>query len=188
MRIEGSAGLPASGLTSIIGAPRTVQSPLVDVPLLDCFAWPRSSCEFPFNESSDRVRFLVMNELRHIIPKPDYRLGQIVLVAKRAQARSAQHEVSASQGFQPQPTRSQHPQKVPVRKNQNVVPDRAHSADHTIGARTNLGGRLPSRTTIAEQLPARALRMDLASGSSLILAVVPFQQIAIGMSLSAEAS
>ncbi len=48
---------------------------------------------------------LVMHEMMRVLPQLDYRLGQIVLVAERAQARSAQQEISASLGFQPQPPR-----------------------------------------------------------------------------------
>ena len=84
----------------------------------------------------------MMHEMMKVIPKLDHGLRQIVLVAKRAQAGRAQQEISASLRFQPQPSRSQYPQKVPTRKNQNVALDRAHAANHTISPRSNLGWQL----------------------------------------------
>ena len=73
-----------------------------------------------------------MHEMMRVIPKLDDRLGPIVLVAKRAQARSAQQETSAGLGFKPQPSRGQYPQKVPARSNQSVALDRAHEAHSRI--------------------------------------------------------
>jgi hypothetical protein len=130
----------------------------------------------------------MMHEMMKVIPKLDHGLRQIVLVAKRAQAGRGQQEISASLRFQPQPSRSQYPQKVPTRKNQNVALDRAHAANHTVSPRSNLGWRFPSGTTVAEQLPARALGMDLPSAQTLVFAVVPFDQVAIDFGLGAEAS
>jgi hypothetical protein len=50
---------------------------------------------------------------------------------------------------------------VPARKKQNVAFDRAHTINHEISPRANFGGRLPSGTTVAEQLSVWALGMDL---------------------------
>src|SRR5229473_125231 len=129
-----------------------------------------------------------MHEMMRVIPKLDDRLRQIVLVAKRAQARSAQQEISTSRRFQPQPACGQYPKKVPARKNQNVAFDRAHTINHAISPRSNLGGRFTSGTAVAEQLPVRALGVDLRSASTLVFAVVPFEQVAINIGLGAEAS
>jgi len=104
-----------------------------------------------------------MHEMMRVIPKLDDRLRQIMVVGKRAQARSAQQEISTSRRFQPQPTCGQYPKKMPARKNQNVAFDLAHAVNHTIGPRSNRAGRLPSGTTVAEQLPVRALGVDLRS-------------------------
>jgi hypothetical protein len=125
--------------------------------------------------------------MMQVIPQSDCRSGQIVLVAKRAQARSAQQEIFARPGFQPKPTGGQDPEKVSARKNQNIPLDRAHALDHTIGSCTNLARRFPSWTAIAEDLPAGALAVDLRRPETLVLAIVPFHQIVVDFGLGAKA-
>jgi hypothetical protein len=85
----------------------------------------------------------MMKKMMEVIPKSDYRLRQIVLVAKRAQARSAQQETSAGLGFKPQPSRGQYPQNVPARKDHHVALDLAHAVNHPIGPHSNLVGDSP---------------------------------------------
>src|SRR5271156_6149485 len=129
-----------------------------------------------------------MHEMMQVIPKLNYRLGQVVLVAKRAQARGAQQKIFSALGFHSQPARDQYSQNVPARKNQNVALDRTHAVNHTVGARSNLGGRFPTGATVAEQLPARTLGMDLRGAQTLVFAVIPFDQVMIDIGLIAEAS
>src|SRR6516164_7295092 len=99
--------------------------------------------------------------MMQVIPQLDCRLGEIVLVAKRAQTRSAQQETFARLRFESKPTSGQDPEKVSARKNQDIPLHRAHALDHTISPRANLAGRFPSGATIAEDLPAGALGVDL---------------------------
>ena len=63
-----------------------------------------------------------------IVPQLNHRLGQIVLVAQRAQAGRAQCEVFAGDRFQPQPTRAQDAQDVAARENQYVALNLTNSA------------------------------------------------------------
>ena len=51
-----------------------------------------------------------------IVPKPDRRLGQFVLVAQCAKARSAQQEAPAIRRVETEPARHEHAQHVTVRK------------------------------------------------------------------------
>src|SRR5262249_27897298 len=57
----------------------------------------------------------------------------------------------------------------------------------TISPGRGLGRRFPSWATVAKQFPVGALRPDLGGAAPLILAVVPFNQIAINFGLSPEA-
>src|SRR5271166_4650434 len=97
-----------------------------------------------------------------IVPKPDRRLGQFVLVAQRAQARSAQQKVPSSRRVETEPTSGEHPQEMPARKNQHVAFDCAHSAHDAIGPRANLARGLSSWAAVAEELPVWTLHMDLS--------------------------
>ena len=128
-----------------------------------------------------------MHKMMQVVPKLDHRLRQIMLVAKRAQAGSAQQEISTSLGFQPQPTCGQYPKKVPARKNQNVPLYCTHAVNHTIRPRSNLAWRFATGTTVSEELPVKAPGMDLRSAQTLVFAVVPFEQVAIDFGLRAEA-
>ena len=78
--------------------------------------------------------------MMQVIPKLNYRLGQIVLVAKSAQAGSAQQEISAGSGFQPKPTCGEYAEKVPARKDQDVLLDRTNAVNDTIRSRSNVAG------------------------------------------------
>ena len=122
-----------------------------------------------------------------VIPQLDCRLGQIVLVAKRAQTSSAQQEIFARLRFEPKPTSGQDPEKVSARKNQNIPLRRAHALNHTVSSCANLAGRFTSRATIAEDLPVGALGVDLRGPETLVFAIIPFHKIVVDLRLAAEA-
>ena len=109
----------------------------------------------------------------------DRRLGLVVLIAQRAQARSAQQQVSAARRVEAEPAGGEHPQEMPARKNQHVAFNGSDSAHYAVGARADLVGQFSSRTAFAEQLPVRALRVDFSRAAILILAVVPFDQVGV---------
>ena len=73
-----------------------------------------------------------------VVPQLNYRLGQVVFVAKRAQARRAQQEVLAGGRFQPQPTRGEYSQYVSARENQHVAMNLADSLHHSVSACSDL--------------------------------------------------
>ena len=125
--------------------------------------------------------------MMQVIPQLDCRLEQIVLVAKRAQTSGAQQETFARLRFEPKPASGQDPEKVSARENQNIPPHRAHALNHAISPSTNLAGRFPSGATIAEDLPAGALGVDLRGPESLVFAIVPFHKIVVDLRLVAEA-
>src|SRR5271169_1935890 len=116
-----------------------------------------------------------------IVPQPDCGLGQFMLIAQRAEARSAQQEVPATRRVETEPAGREYPQEMPARKNQYVAFDRAHPAHDAIGPRADLAWRLSSGAAVTEELPVRALRMDLSRAAALILAVIPFDQIGIDL-------
>src|SRR6516164_3218002 len=125
--------------------------------------------------------------MMQVIPQLDCRLGQIVLVAKRAQTGSAQQETFARLRFEPKPTSGQDAEKVSARKNQNIPLHRAHAFNHPISPCANLAGRFSSRATIAEDLPAGALGVDLRGPETLVFAIVPLHKVVVDPRLVAEA-
>ena len=116
-------------------------------------------------------------DMARFVPLPDCRLDQIVFIAQRAEARGAQQEVSARRRVETEPAGGEHPQEMAARKKQHVAVDGAHPAQDAIGAGADLVRRLASRTAVAEQLPIRALRVDLGRAKPLILAVDPFDKV-----------
>src|SRR5215471_6043897 len=75
---------------------------------------------------------------------------------------------------------------MPARKQQNVAPDIANPVHDAIGPGTDLIRCFSSRTTIAKQLPARTLLMDLLGTTTLALAIIPFYQIVVGLRVISE--
>ena len=52
-----------------------------------------------------------------VVPQPDSRLGEVVLVSKDAETGGAQQKVAPPRaGFEAEPTRSEHAQDVPARE------------------------------------------------------------------------
>src|SRR5271169_1393213 len=121
-----------------------------------------------------------------IVPKVDCGLGQFVLVAQCAQARSAQQEVPATRRVETEPADGEHPQEMPARKNQHVTFDRTHPAHDAVGPRANLARRLSSGTAVTEELPVRALCMDFSRSAAFILAIVPLDQVGIDLGRTAK--
>src|SRR4029077_7947311 len=110
-----------------------------------------------------------------------------MLIAEHTQARGAQHDVAPAPRAKSEPADSEHPQEMPTRKQQHVPLDTSHSIDHPVCPNGHLIRRFTSRAAVAEQLPFRALSMDLGGAKPLVLAVVPFQEIAIDVRRVPEA-
>ena len=77
---------------------------------------------------------------------------------------------------------------MPARKQQNVARDVANAFHDAIGLSADLIRCFSSRTTVAKQLPARTLFLDLPCATSLVLAIIPFQQIAVGLRFTSKPS
>ena len=70
----------------------------------------------------------------------------------------------------------------------NVTRDVANARHYAIGPGADLIRCFSSRTTVAKQLPAGTLFVDLLCATSLVLAIIPFQQIAVGLRFTSEPS
>jgi len=86
-----------------------------------------------------------------------------------------------------EPARGKHPEKVPARKEQHVAAHFPHPASHPVGPLPDLVRRLPARAAVPEQLPVRALIVDLGAGETFVRAVVPFAQVGLDAGRGAEA-
>ena len=75
---------------------------------------------------------------------------------------------------------------MPTRKQQNVASKVANPVGDAIGPGTDLIRCFSSRTTVAKQLPARTLLVDLLGTTPLVLAIIPFYQIAVGLRFISE--
>src|SRR5262249_26614311 len=100
-------------------------------------------------------------------------LGAIMLVPHGAETGRAEDEKPARPRRETEPARGEHSKKVPAGEEQRVAlhgPDPEH---HSVGASADLVGRLPVRAAVAEQLPVRALGLNLGAGPPFVGAVAP---------------
>ena len=102
-----------------------------------------------------------------------------MFVTHGTHASRAQEEVPAGPSFEAEPSSCEHTQEMPAGKEQHVPRDGPHSAHNVIGPGTNLYRGFSSRTTIPEQLPVGALGVNINSAATLVITVIPFQQVAI---------
>jgi hypothetical protein len=90
--------------------------------------------------------------------------------------------------LEPEPAGGEHAQEMPTRKKENIALNRAQPTHHAVGPGPDLIRRFSSRAAVAEQLPIGAILENLDRTATLILAVVPFQQIVIDRGLGSETS
>src|SRR5215831_10701906 len=153
--------------------------------------WPRlwsNSVAFivspfsPEKKSGRSVTFYVV----HVVPQPDRRFRNVVLVTQCTKARCAEQEVSAGCGRESEPPHRQYPQEMSAGKQQDIPLHRAHAAQHAIGALAHLFRRFSPWASVAENLPVRTLRVDFLAGQALVFAIVPFHQVGIRLGDSAK--
>src|SRR5262249_20008845 len=111
-----------------------------------------------------------------VVPQPNDRLGHVVFVAQRTETCRAQQKGFPSFGSQADPPGGAHAKKVAARKEQPVAWYRADATDPPISPRSDLLGRLPSRTAVPEQLPIWMFRVDVNRAQAFVFAIVPFQK------------
>src|SRR4030095_8967161 len=75
-----------------------------------------------------------------------------------------------------------------ARKKQHISRHSAHAPHHPIRSGRGFGWRFPSRSAVAEQFPVRALPMNVGTIATLVIAIVPFDQVAVDFSDSSKAS
>src|SRR6185369_16025832 len=115
-----------------------------------------------------------------VIPQADHGPGEVVFISQCAQTGGAQHErPRVCRRFDTNPAGGQYPNEVSAGEKQHVTLHRAHAAYYAVRPSCRLLWRLTPRATVAEKLPVRAIRANLGRGETLILAIVPLDQIMI---------
>ena len=109
-----------------------------------------------------------------------------MFIAQRAQTGGAQQEVSSSRRFEPHPAGGEHPQEVAARKKEHSRSGGSHPGQYAVSPRAHLVRRFTAWATVAEQLPLRPRSKDLVCAETLVLTVVPFDQIAIDFGYGPE--
>src|SRR6267143_2862928 len=122
-----------------------------------------------------------------IVPQSNHRLGPGVFIAKHTQARGTQHDVAPAPRSESEPADGEYPQEMPTRKKQHVPLDTSHPIHHPVCPGGYLIRRFAARAAVTEQLPFRALSMDLGGATPLVLAIVPFEEVAIDFRRGPEA-
>jgi hypothetical protein len=70
--------------------------------------------------------------------------------------------------------------------NEDIAFDGPQAGDHTIGASANGLDRLTAGTAVAEEIPAGPLLADIGGAPTLILAIIPFLEVWVDLSLGAK--
>src|SRR5262245_31104581 len=121
--------------------------------------------------------------MARIVPQPDHRLGKTMMfIRQHTQAASAQQEIPSRRRFQPETPASKQAQEMTAGEKQDVILDRAHAFQHAICARSSLIGGFAAGTAVTKKLPIRSVLMNILCTAALIVAVVPFEQLAVGFS------
>ena len=102
-----------------------------------------------------------------------------MFIAQRAQTGGAQQEVSSGPRLKPHPAGGEHPQEVAARKKEHSRSGGSHPGQYAVSPRAHLVRRFTAWATVAEQLPLRPRSKDLVCAETLVLTVVPFDQIAV---------
>jgi hypothetical protein len=114
-----------------------------------------------------------------VIPHPNHWLGKGMFITQRTHAGRAQQEVSSGPRLKPHPSGGEHPQEVAARKKEHSRSGGSHPGQYEVSPHAHLVRRFTARATVAEQLPLRSRSKDLVCAETLVLTVVPFDQIAI---------
>src|SRR4051794_38368284 len=104
----------------------------------------------------------------HVVPEADHRPRRVVLISQGAETRRLQQKISSRGRRQSQPSRGQNSQEMSAGKEQHIPVNSPHALNDAIGPRADLLRRFAPRRTIAKQIPARILEMDVGAGSAVV--------------------
>src|SRR5260370_1658352 len=104
---------------------------------------------------------------------------RVVLVSQDAHRGRTKRKETARLGRQTQPACSQDQQDMHVSEHENVARTGERSFDYHLRPGGELLEVFATDYSISPQGPAGPLDLDLGSGSSLVLSVVPFPQICV---------
>src|SRR5215467_3079624 len=149
--------------------------------------WPRSCSICVAFMGSPLLGLGSRTHVARIVPQLNDRPRSVVLVAERAQARRLEIEIAGGAGLQPEPARAEHAEDVAAREDQHVSVDGAHLCHHSVSAGPDLRGGLAAGAAVAEEVPVRALGVDVLAGAALVAPVVPLEQIRVDLGQIAEA-
>ena len=102
-----------------------------------------------------------------------------MVVAEQRQGARIQQKVLAPTRRQPDPARRENAQQVAVREQRSVASGRARPSYHPVYSRAHLLRRLATRAPIPEVQPARRRLVDLFGRQSLVVAVVPLDEVGV---------
>src|SRR5215467_3475246 len=149
--------------------------------------WPRSCSICVAFMGSPLLGLGSRTHVARIVPELDHGPRSVVLVAEGAQARCLEIEIARAAGLQPEPARPEHAEDVAAREDQHVAVDGAHLRHHAVGPGPDLRGRLAVGAAVAEEVPVRALGVDVLARAPFVAPVVPLEQICIDLGQIAEA-
>src|ERR1700677_1823800 len=120
-----------------------------------------------------RLRYLA------VVPQANDAVRAAVIIAQYANASGVEHQMATERRRAINPPRGEYPQHMSARENQDVAVERPKPRHHPINPLGDLQHGLAAGTTVAEELPLRALSMNLRECPALIIAVIPLHQVLV---------
>src|SRR5579871_931536 len=100
-------------------------------------------------------------------------------ISKHAEGARIEREVLAGSGLETEPPCSQGPQEMSMREDQRVAVDGAQPGNHPVRPRRDVAGTFAARAAVAKQPPARPFLANFHTPTSLVVAVVPLEEVGI---------
>ena len=106
-------------------------------------------------------RWVIFDQVPRVVPEPDGGIRAIVLVPEASQACGRGHEVLSCRYGKAQPARGEDPKEMRARYEEHVAVDRTDLGDDAVRSIADGGGRLPTWSSVVEQIPGRPFGPDL---------------------------
>ena len=81
--------------------------------------------------------------------------------------------------WKPDPARRENPEYVSVRKQSDIALNGANAGNHSVRPCTDLLGCFSARAAVAENHPAGPFLVDLLGRQTLVLTIVPFDEVGV---------
>jgi len=114
-----------------------------------------------------------------LVPQANDAVCSVVAIAQNANGGGIERQTAAERRRAIDPPRGEYAQHMSTGENQDVALERPKPRHDPIDPLGDLQDGLAAGTTVSEELPLGALSMDLQECPTLVMAVIPLEQIPV---------